>query len=92
MEILDNLIFAQLFNKFPVFYETRSFIIALKSSSMGTVLSQLNPVHNLTTYSSKSHFKTIIPSTSRSPKRFPLTMYFDQNVVHMRDTRLAHPP
>jgi len=41
---------------------------AHKSPSLGPVLSQVSTVHNLTLYSLKIHFNTILPSTPSSPK------------------------
>jgi hypothetical protein len=49
--LLEKLVVVQLVKKFPTFYRTRKVNYRVhKSQPPGTILSQMNPVHNLTSY------------------------------------------
>ena len=91
---LEKLTDLQLVKKFPAFYGTRRFIIALQVSTNAPILSQIDPVHTPTFHLLKIHRNIILPSTPGSPQwslshRFP-----NQNPVHpsppIRATCPAH--
>jgi hypothetical protein len=48
---------------------------------MDPIMSSMNPVHIITTYSIKIHFNGIVPSTARSPKGVSLFRFSDYNFV-----------
>lgn len=74
-EGLGKLIVAQLFKRFPAFNEMRMFIDAFTA----TVLSHMNPAHNITTYFFKKKINIILSSMFRSrsdlPSGFPIKHY-----------------
>jgi hypothetical protein len=69
-DLLEKLTGFHLVKKFPAFYGTRRFITAFTSAPPPPVpiLSQLDPVHNSTSYSLKIQLNIILPSTPRSTK------------------------
>lgn len=61
---------------------TESAGSTLQTPSMDSILIQLNPIQNLTTYFYKIHFNIIFPSYSQCSKSSPSKM-FTSKTVHM---------
>jgi hypothetical protein len=59
--LLEKLAGFQLVKKLPAFYGTRRFIAAFTSALL---LSQLDPIHNPTSYFLKIHLNIILPSNA----------------------------
>jgi hypothetical protein len=79
--LLNKLTDLQLVKKFSAFYGTRRFITAFTSAQPVSILSQLNPVHSLTSHFLDIHLNIILPSIPGS-SQWPLSVRFShQNPV-----------
>jgi len=52
------------------------------TSSLVSVLSEINPFHNFATCFTKIHFNIILPSTSRFPNSLPLEFSYQNFFMH----------
>jgi len=65
--VLENLTITRPLKKYPYFYRTlRFFTMFTRPPPLVVILSQINPVHTLSTYFFKIYSITILPSTPRS--------------------------
>ena len=94
--LLEKLTGSQLVKKFPAFYGApKVHYRTHKRPPPVPILSQLDPVHTLTSYFPKIHLIIISPSTPRSPKwllsfRFPHQTLCRTLLSTIRATRPAH--
>jgi hypothetical protein len=87
--LLEKLTGLHLVKKFPVFYGTRRFITAFTSARPTvSILSQLNPVHTLTSNYLKINLNIILSSTPESPQLILSLWLPNKNPVH--DSLLPH--
>jgi hypothetical protein len=77
--LTEKLTAGQLFKKLPPFCEPEGILPCLQDTWLNPILSQLNAIHQLTPHFLKVHCN-ILPSTSRSPKRF-LPLIFCMNLL-----------
>jgi len=82
--LLEKLTGLQLVKKFPAFYGTRKFITALTRECPPPVpiLSQLNPVHTLTSHFLEIHLVITLPSTTGSPQRYTYIYIYIYIYIH----------
>ena len=71
--LLEELTVPQLFIKLQSFYETQIFIICSQEYTTCPILSQINPLHSLPAYFSKTHFNIMLlptPSVQNTTNKF----------------------
>ena len=80
--LLEKLTGVQLVKKFPAFYWTRRSITAVTTAHNLSILSQLDPLHTLTSHFLKIYLNIILPSTPGSPKWSLSLRFSHQNPVY----------
>jgi hypothetical protein len=61
-------------NKFPLFYQPGGSLPSSKNPATDSIISQMNPIQNLTTFILKKEINIMFPSLSRPRKRFHLSV------------------